>query len=140
MAGEEQGKGEKTRAAILEGALALMAEKGYEATTMREVARRAGVSLGNAYYYFKSKEHLVQAFYLHVHEAHVAAAAGALARERTLEARLRATIRTHLEAMAPYHRVSGALFRSAADPESPLNPFGNDAGEVRTRAIGLFET
>ena len=30
---------------------------------MRAVADRAGVSLGNAYYYFGSKENLVQGFY-----------------------------------------------------------------------------
>ena len=136
---DEQGKGDLTRAAILEAALALMAEKGYEATTMRDVARRVGVSLGNAYYYFRSKEHLVQAFYMRTHEAHVAAVGELLPKERKLEARLRSVIRAHLEAMAPYHRVAGALFRSAADPESPLNPFGKDSAEVRDRAISLFE-
>ena len=36
---------------------------GYEATTMRAIADRAGVSVGNAYYYFASKEHLIQGFY-----------------------------------------------------------------------------
>ena len=56
-------KGAETRARILEAALALFREKGYDATTMRGVAERAGVSLGNAYYYFESKEHLLHAFY-----------------------------------------------------------------------------
>jgi AcrR family transcriptional regulator len=133
-----QGRGDKTRAAILQAAVELMAERGYEATTMRDVARRAGVSLGNAYYYFESKEHLVQAFYLRRHEAHASAAAEALATEKKLEARLRAALRAHLESMAPYHRIAGALFRNAADPESPLNPFGRDSADVRERAIALF--
>src|SRR6266850_2650368 len=47
---------EETRRQILETALALFRERGFEDTTMRDVAARAGLSLGSAYYYFKSKE------------------------------------------------------------------------------------
>ena len=61
-------KGQQTRTAILESALDLLQEHGYEKTTMRAIARRAGVSLGNAYHYFSSKEHLIQAFYHRLHE------------------------------------------------------------------------
>src|ERR671920_2372972 len=46
----------RTRERILEAALRLFAERGYEATTMRDVAREAGASLGLAYRYFASKE------------------------------------------------------------------------------------
>ncbi len=43
---------------ILEAALALFAEKGFAATRLDEVARRAGVSKGTVYLYFASKEEL----------------------------------------------------------------------------------
>jgi len=43
---------------ILEAALALFAEKGFAATRLEEVARRAGVSKGTVYLYFASKEDL----------------------------------------------------------------------------------
>src|SRR5919197_2117334 len=66
-------KGEQTRALILRTALDMFRERGYEETTMRAIAARAGVALGNAYYYFRSKEHLVQAFYARTHEEHLAA-------------------------------------------------------------------
>ena len=39
----------------------LFRENGYEATTMRAIAKEAGVATGNAYYYFGSKEELIQA-------------------------------------------------------------------------------
>ena len=39
-------------------ALRLFRERGYEATTMRAIAKEAGVSVGNAYYYFGSKRDL----------------------------------------------------------------------------------
>ena len=43
---------------------------GRSETTMRGVAERAGVSTGNAYYYFKGKEHLLQAYYHRMQEDH----------------------------------------------------------------------
>src|SRR5918911_4750515 len=85
-------KGGQTRALILETALELFREQGYERTTMRAIAERGGVALGNAYYYFRSKEHLIQAFYARSHEEHLAAAAPILARERGLAERLRGVL------------------------------------------------
>ena len=71
-------KGEQTRALILNTALDLLQEHGYEKTTMRAIAKKAGVSLGNAYHYFDTKEHLIQAFYHRTHEEHLAATVPAL--------------------------------------------------------------
>src|SRR5690348_1356202 len=56
-------KGEQTRRLIFETALALFREKGFDATTMQEVAERAGVAKSAAYYYFPSKEAIIQAYY-----------------------------------------------------------------------------
>ena len=42
-------KGEQTRAAIAEAALRMFREQGYEATTMRAIAKEVGVATGNAY-------------------------------------------------------------------------------------------
>ena len=52
-------RGELTRQKLVEVALRLFREDGYQATTMRRIAAEAGVSLGNAYYYFASKDELV---------------------------------------------------------------------------------
>lgn len=38
----------------------------------------------------------------------------------------------------PYHRISGVLFRIAADPESPLSPFSPASAPVRTAATELL--
>src|ERR1700728_326563 len=56
-------KAEATCAHILDVALDLFRHKGFEQTTMREIAAEAGVSLGSAYYYYESKDDLVMAFY-----------------------------------------------------------------------------
>ena len=131
-------KGERTKQRILASALELFREHGYDATTMRMVAEAAGVSLGNAYYYFASKDLLLQAFYREVHEAHVAAAAPALAGARTLHDRLLAVMLAKLEVIEPYHRFSALMFRSAADPESPLNPFHPAGADIAKEGEALF--
>jgi AcrR family transcriptional regulator len=132
-------KGERTRALILNSALELLQTNGYEKTTMRAIAKRAGVSLGNAYHYFGSKEHLIQAFYHRTHEAHLAVTRAALARETTLKARLLAVMKLKISTLEPYHEFAGVLFKTAADPRSPLNPFADESAPVRQDAIKLFE-
>jgi len=47
---------QRSRAAILDAALALFATQGYRATSMRDVALKAGVSIGNVYHHFQDKE------------------------------------------------------------------------------------
>src|SRR5512144_2650351 len=54
-------KGDKrvrTRSALLEAARALVREKGYEKTTLEEVARRAGMTTGAIYGNFKNRDEL----------------------------------------------------------------------------------
>jgi AcrR family transcriptional regulator len=131
-------KGEQTRAQILDTALRLFRERGYEETTMRAIAEEAGVSLGNAYYYFKSKEHLIQAFYERTHHEHLAASREVLDRERGLRERLLGVMRAKLDTIMPYHQFSGILFKTAADPKSPLNPFSEDSLPVRQQSTELF--
>jgi AcrR family transcriptional regulator len=131
-------KGQQTRAAILEAALELFRERGYEQTTMRAIADRAGVALGNAYYYFHSKEHLIQAFYGQTHEEHVKSCESLLSGERDLKARLLGVMRTKIATVEPYHQFAGKLFKTAADPLSPLNPFSDESDPVRQESIAVF--
>src|SRR5438046_10700886 len=51
-------KRDRTRAALLEAARALIREKGYERTTMEAVARRAGMTTGAIYGNFKNRDEL----------------------------------------------------------------------------------
>lgn len=132
-------KGNQTRAAILETALEIFREKGYEQTTMRAIAKKAGVSLGNAYYYFHSKEYLIQDFYQRLHDEHVAASQPVLEKEKTLKARLLRVMRLKIETLTPYHEFAGVLFKTAADPKSPLNPFAEESDPVRDASMRLFD-
>src|SRR5271163_2817773 len=83
-------KAQLTRSHILSTALRVFRERGLEAATMRELAAAAGASLGSAYYYFPSKEAIIQAYYDDVQSEHARRVAAALAENRLdLKDRLR---------------------------------------------------
>ncbi len=54
--GKVAGKRARTRAALIEAAAAVIGEKGYDRTTLEDVAQRAGMSRGAIYGNFKDKE------------------------------------------------------------------------------------
>jgi AcrR family transcriptional regulator len=136
--GEAGSKGEQTRSLILETALKMFGERGYEETTMRAIAEMAGVAPGATYYHFRSKEHLIQAYYERMHEIHAESCAEVLKKERALKDRLLGVMGQILKDMAPYHQFAGVLFKTAADPQSPLNPFSPESEPARRASIELF--
>ena len=99
---------EHVRAAIEGAALALVAARGYDATTIAAVAARAGTSVGNVYKYFPDKEALF-------------AAALPAAFARDLEERTRARVEAlgaardvgDLPGGARYHALSADLVEHA---------------------------
>ena len=131
-------KSEATRTLIVETALRLFQENGYDKTTMRAIAKEAGVSVGNAYYYFSSKEQLVQGFYDRITQLHDEACAAVLTSEKDFAKRLRAVMTAWLEVAAPYHEFGRQFFVNAADPDSPLSPFSTDSSPARDAQIALF--
>jgi len=128
----------QTRAAIVEAALRLFRETGYEATTMRAIAREAGVSTGNAYYYFGSKEELIREFYARNQAEHDAACRPVLAAETAFAPRLRGTLRALIDVLAPYHSFAAKFFKHAAEPSNPLSPFSSESSPARDAAIALY--
>src|SRR6478752_8147030 len=82
-------KAEETRRRIYEAALESFRERGFEQTTMRDIARQAGVALGAAYYYFASKEAIVLAFYEEMEQRGDQVTTEAIAKHKKLRERLR---------------------------------------------------
>ena len=58
--GRQKLKTEASREQILEAALPLFSHQGYGATSMRQIADDAGLSIGNLYHHFGSKEAIFQ--------------------------------------------------------------------------------
>jgi AcrR family transcriptional regulator len=67
MTKEKLKKGDLTRLTIEDAALELYMDQGYHATSMRQVADRAGLALGGIYNHFKSKEEIFEAIIIDKH-------------------------------------------------------------------------
>ena len=131
-------RGEETRGRIVDAALRLFEERGYEKTTMRAIAAAADVSLGNAYYYFASKEHLVQGFYDRMQVLHAAETARRIDGVRDFAQRLVLTELAFVDVTRPYHQFAGRFFAVAAEPTSPLNPFSPESATARETSTNIF--
>ena len=131
-------KSEETRLKILTAALVLFRSQGFEKTTMRDVAQRAGVATGAAYYYFDSKDALVLAFYERAAEEIGPLARKAAGPAKGLAAKLRGVMIAKLEYFAENRDVLRALLRTGADPKHPLSPFSKQTKLIRDADIGLF--
>lgn len=62
MAGVREQKKQQTRKAIIDAAIKLFTEKGFEQTSMDELSRAAGVGKGTIYGYFKAKDEIFLAY------------------------------------------------------------------------------
>lgn len=129
----------ETRARILSTALATFRKAGLDAATMRQISKDAGVALGAAYYYFPSKEAIVQAFYESVQEEHRQRVEVVLSTGRLdLEARLRAAFHSKLDIVEGDRKFLGALFRYTGEPGHPLSVLSEEARPVREQSIAVF--
>lgn len=131
-------KAEETRSRILTAALDLFRQRGFDQTTMRDIAAEAAVALGSAYYYFASKEALVMAFYEQASEEMSMQIEERLAEARGLDSHLRAILDVKFEYFAPNRLFLGALSRHAADPQNPLSPFSNETAHIRELDLQRF--
>lgn len=131
-------KAEETRERIVDAALTLFREKGFDETTMRDIAADAGVATGAAYYYFRSKEELVMAFYARTAEEARTLLPPALARSKDLRKRLLAVIDMKFEQFAEHRRLLVGIVRIGIDPLHPLSPFGKETQPMREESIGTF--
>ncbi|MBI3161672.1 MAG: TetR/AcrR family transcriptional regulator [Chloroflexi bacterium] len=60
-------KGEVTRLAVEDAAIELFMKQGYHATSMRQIAERAGLALGGIYNHFTSKDEIFEAIIVDKH-------------------------------------------------------------------------
>src|SRR5262249_46515122 len=118
-----------TRQHIVDTALRLFATKGYEQTTMRDIAAEAGCSLGLAYRYFAGKQVLALELYrrlaAELEDQVQMLQAGAIAD------RFDRLMHDLLSAMAPHRLTLVALSGAALNPLSRVGVFGAEGTEVR---------
>ena len=129
-------KGERTREHILDHALHLFIDQGYDETTMRDIAAAANCSLGLTYRYFARKEDLVLALYQRTaaeQEAYVQALPAA-----PLADRFALAMHAKIGQIAPYRDAFGALFGAALTPSSSVAVLGDQTSDIRERVGHAF--
>lgn len=133
-------KSDETRQRILDSALDLFRERGFEATTMRDIAAHCGIALGATYYHFSSKEAIVLAFYEVAKEELREPLEHEAAGIQDLAGGLRAILHVKFSYFAPNRKFLGALFPHAADPRDPLSPFSDQNRHIRVADANYFQT
>ena len=84
------------RERLVESARVVLHRQGVQKTTIADVAATADVPVGNVYYYFKTKDELVEAA-IDAHAREIRAALAGFERHRTPQARLKAFVRSWVD-------------------------------------------
>jgi len=121
------------RQRLVEGARLVLHRQGVEKTTLADIAQAADVPVGNVYYYFKTKDELVQAA-IDVQAQDIQTALVSLDRHRSPKARLKAFVKlitAQREVAARYGCPHGALC-------SELNKRDDGLGQAATKLMQLW--
>jgi len=131
-------KAQVTRDRIMSAALKLFQAKGYDGTTLRDIAQEAQIALGATYYYFKNKQELVLAFYADTQEAAEMHHAEVTMKRPSFKKGMQDLLEYRLVLLEPYRPFLSVLSRHV-DPKQAISPFSRETTELRKRAIRMIE-
>jgi TetR/AcrR family transcriptional repressor of nem operon len=121
------------RQRLVEGACLVLHQQGVEKTTLADIAQAADVPVGNVYYYFKTKDELVQAA-IDARAQEIETALATFDRHRSPKARLKAFVKlitAQREVAARYGCPQGTL-------SSELNKRDDGLGQAGTKFMQLW--
>lgn len=133
-------KGDKTRQRIIETTAELMAEKGPDAVSMREISAKLKITKPVLYYYFKDKDELIKASFIegtkHFRELQAEISKPGL----TLEQKLTKIFSNHVEFIKRYPNMPKCALKIMASPSaSVLNSMALELKEQnRENLIGVL--
>jgi AcrR family transcriptional regulator len=107
----------KRRKQILDAAAELFSRSGYHGVTVDAIARRAGISKGNLYWYFKSKREIFQLLFDDVMEQVFVPFVHVMESDATPREQLRAFAEISLDAAEDNPRAVHLLWQIATQPE-----------------------
>ncbi|MEM6959798.1 MAG: TetR/AcrR family transcriptional regulator, partial [Myxococcota bacterium] len=130
--------GERKRELIYATAMELFRTKGFEDTTMRGIAERAGISLGSAYHYYASKAAIVFDYYSRLQAEHEAHVESLYDEAMEVEARLVAVTKLKLELARPDRKLLIEVATALVRPGDKLSAFSEENTDIRNRSIDVF--
>lgn len=99
---------------LLDAAEALLAERGFDGVSVRDVSERAGVNKALVFYYYKSKAGLFDAVLERYYRAHMEALSGALLEEQGRSERMHGLLDAYLDFMEHNHRYARLVQQEVA--------------------------
>jgi len=123
------------RTRVLEAAMGLAADGGYEAVQMRDVATRAEVALGTIYRYFSSKDHLLAAAQVELWKTQAARLAERPAAGDTPAARVQAVIDRAMRGALREPRRTAALITASSSPDPAVRQCQAEIMQIMDRTL-----
>jgi AcrR family transcriptional regulator len=131
-------KATETRQRILESALVLFKEKGFAQTSMRDIAERASVAVGASYYYYRTKEELVLAFYEKLIGLDLIILEQLKSQTKSFEERFSKYCTYKVDQLAEYRSFIKVIAKASADGHDPICAFGAGTKPVRDHTIEVM--
>ena len=123
---------------IVKSALNLFQTKGFDTTTTKAIARKAGIAEGTVFNYFRTKEDIALSFFEEeVDHAIASVRDNPRLRKAPLEEKLFTLVHSQLDYLAPYQRFIGAALIHALNPASHLGAFSHRAQQLRHRYLAF---
>jgi AcrR family transcriptional regulator len=127
-------RGMAARDRLYETAIRMVSERGYEATTLREIAGEAGVSVGLLYRYFPSKQAVIIALYNELSKDFVRETAGM--RDGRWRERFLFALETSLRVLQPHRTTLRALIPIlVGDPDDGVFAPGTAFSRLRVQQV-----
>jgi AcrR family transcriptional regulator len=123
-----------TRARILDAALAVFSEHGFDGSSLQEIADRLDLTKAALYYYFRSKDELLQAL-VGPAITDIDAVLDAHAGEQDSPSRRRQFMQDYLDYLLRHRRLIGYISRDLATLAHPAISSGNLARRERIGAL-----
>ena len=131
---------EATRRAIVRAALTLFQTRGFDETTTKAIAKKAGVAEGTVFNYFRTKEDIALHFFNEELDHAIAAVrSNPRLTKAPLEEKLFALVQSQFEYLAPYERFIGAAVVHALRPASRLGPLSTSSQLLHLRYAEFVE-
>lgn len=130
-------KSQQTFERVLDCAGQLFLERGYEQTTLRDISAASKLGLGALYYYFSSKEEVVQTFYLRIQDQ-VCQEFRQSRPPADLPLAFAHLMNIKLAALEPHRHLLRIVLKEAVDPQSPLCPLHPASRAPLEQSVKLF--
>ena len=127
-----------TKEKILTSGWNLFQKKGFEQTSMRDIAHTAQVATGAAYYYFNQKEDIVLELYTRIQNECEIQIEKIILKTKDFEKRFYDIVQLTLKQLQPYRKIVRVVAEKSMNMTHSISPFSTENKDIRNRAIKIM--